>query len=455
MGMSRLTNRRTFTWTLAFAAAAVVTSGISPVAQAAGDEGVLRLQMGAANQFIFQPPAGATDPFLTQAFYMPGKGSCLLEWTNGYAGLVTLTTKVGTAGGLIPGFGPTSIGAFDGPKGTPCSRVSQYASEALTLTLGPDTILATSAGGSIDANAFDRLELDLEVKGDAHLLLTMRVAGSITGYYELRTGTSITAAGLPPKIDGQPQESDPAHRIVNCSSRSDSGPDSGPNDNCRWIINDLGQSFTITPLVGEFSLEGGADWPAPQDYANNTLIYLTSVEEGDLYCGGSTVRAFPIGDGSNGAQCGPVTRSPSSYCSTVPIHYVYRDIDGFDRGCELIKSPGSQLAALVTIDFPKEPRTELSAVPPTRLRFAGSTADFLPKLCIGTVVGTGDLRTIDEVLKGTLPGVTPNGALDQVRDNGAIDWGCVLEHHVEYLGTSSMQVRQTILFWGDIQIIRH
>jgi hypothetical protein len=50
-------------------------------------------------------------------------------------------------------------------------------------------------------------------------------------------------------------------------------------------------------------------------------------------------------------------------------------------------------------------------------------------------------------------------ANDALTNNNFIDWACVLEQDVVYLGTSEfpgkMQVEQTILFWGDIQIIRH
>ena len=135
---------------LALAVAAVVTTGVCPEVQAAGDKGRILLQMGTQNWFAYQAPTSTHEvfevPTLFQPFAPTGKGSCLITWptvgVTGYAELVDLVPG-GGAGEMEPGFGPTSIGVFDGPKGTPCSRVSRYAAESLAFVLGPAT---TSAG---------------------------------------------------------------------------------------------------------------------------------------------------------------------------------------------------------------------------------------------------------------------------------------------------------------------
>jgi hypothetical protein len=148
----------------------------------------------------------------------------------------------------------------------------------------------------------------------------------------------------------------------------------------------------------------------------------------------------------------------TSVCSS-PTPYVFRDISGANSGCEFIKAPGKQFAALTKMLFPPEPRYPLAKIPSTMLVFTdgyGRTSDvFKPDLCYGTVSGTGDFRTIKEVL-ARQAGVDDSN--DAIPGNGYIDWACVLEQRVEYLGTDAfpgmMQVGQTILFWGDIQIIR-
>lgn len=456
MNKIRLHSRFPLTSTLALAAAAVVAAGLSPVAQAAGDKGLIKLYMGSANYFAYQAP-GATFPSLSQPFGPEGKGSCTITWpmvgvgTTSYANLVDLVPG-GGAHAAEPGFGATSLGVFDGPKGTPCSRVSQYASEKLTFLLGPDT---TSTVGTIRANAFDQLELDVEVKADAALQLEIRLGSAVTGRFYLQTGSSITGAAALPKADGQPADSSPSTPVVACSARSDSGPDSGPNDNCRWVIKDIiGSSFEILPLVGEFSLEGGGDWEGTALYTfNQSVIYLTSVREGWLPCGGSTGDPIPIGDGSTGADC-QVNAAPVGFCPSTNVHYFLREISGTNQGCDFIKDDASgQLAASMTVTFPPEP-ADLNAttvlfprpVPP------GGFAAFEPKPCTGTVAGLDSNPTIVEVLTGP---TRPPGYVDVVEGNGARDWACILDQTVKHVSPGYIQVTQRILFWGDFTAIRH
>ena len=103
--------------------------------------------------------------------------------------------------------------------------------------------------------------------------------------------------------------------------------------------------------------------------------------------------------------------------------------------------------------FPPEPATALGAEPATLIRFStavpGELVPFTPQRCIGTVVEDRNGEpTIAEVLgeAGFVPDVVP--ATPQK------DWACILGNTQEYLGSGLMQVRQTILFWGDIQFSR-
>jgi hypothetical protein len=446
--------------TLALAAAALVTAGISPGAQAAGDKGRLRLQLGTDNQFVYEArhvdslgnvSYAPTTPPITQPFG-PAKKGCLLEWLGGSQ--LAILTPSGGANALSPGFGPTSIGVFDGPNGTPCSRVSQSPAESLAFALG---LATTSPAGTIGANAYDRLELDIEVKKDAALELVTSLGGMVTGRFHLQTGMSITGAAAPPKSDGQPVDSSPSTPVVACSARSDSGPDSGPNDNCRWVIKDIiGDRFVVRPLVGEFSLEGGGDWEGTTLYSTQqSFVYLTSVEESYLSCGGHT-GTIPIGDGPTGATC-HVDAAPDieGLCPSTNVHYFLRDIAGTDQGCEFIKDAYGQLAASMTTTFPPEPPdlnfTEVVFPSPT----LGSVA-YAPGLCTGTVVGLDDNPTIAEVLTGP---TRPAGYVDVVPETtGVRDWACILDQTVKQAPpgypSTWIQVTQRILFWGDIQIIR-
>jgi hypothetical protein len=81
----------------------------------------------------------------------------------------------------------------------------------------------------------------------------------------------------------------------------------------------------------------------------------------------------------------------------------------------------------------------------------GGFVSYAPPLCSGTVAvsGAGINSTIEEVLASPKPDYVD----DQVDNGSIIDWACVLDQRVEYLGPR-MQVTQLILFWGDPIIIR-
>lgn len=427
---------------------ALLTTGPGGDALAAGDKGRLRLQLGTTNQFVYESlTTTGYSPSLYQPFGPEGKGSCLITWyTTGVANYAELARLIpgGGLGASQPGFGATSLGVFDGPKGTPCSRVSNYANESLTFALGGDT---TRVGGPIEANAFDRLELDIEVKADAALQLVTYVGSGIeTGRFHLLTGASITSSAAAPQANGQPVESNLATPVVSCSARSDSGPDSGPSDNCRWVISGIiGQSFTIRPLYGEFSLEGGGDWESTGLSAQRqTFVYLTSLAEGSLTCNGHTQSLS--GGGSSTCQ---VAGAPSGYCPTPNLYYFFRQVAGSANGCEFIKGSGGQLVASMTITFPPEP-ADLNA---TRILFptpSGSYVTYEPKLCTGTVVGLDGNPTIKEVLETTKPA----GYVDVIPGTTEADWACILDEVVKSAGTGYIQVYQRILFWGDPLIVR-
>jgi hypothetical protein len=405
------------------------------------DRGVLRLQLGSTTLGGHQPRR-----WIHELDGLPGPEQSIgVVGKCGYGTDLDQLTVLTATGGLGQvGLGPDSIGVSDGPKGVACYRISSGIREALTFSLGADASL-------IPANAFYRLELDIEVKSNAEFVLEILQGTAVTATYRMRTGSSIRAG----EGTANPEAND---KIFNCTARSDSGPDSGAGDNCRWIVNELGQSFRLIPVAGEGSLEGGGDWGAAA-YANNTAVYLTEGVIGALGCGPQSnvplsEDTSTIGDGINDAQCSVTRIDPSSVggTCTTPIGYVFRNIAGVsDEGCELIKSPGEQLAASISIRFPPETSTTLGAENATEIGFsdgAGNIVPFIPARCTGTVVtDTNGNRTIAEVL--SVPGFAPD-----IVSGGAKDWACILDNTQEYRGGNQMKVTQTILFWGDIVFAR-
>ncbi len=170
----------------------------------------------------------------------------------------SLNTKAGGADvGFIEGLGTKSGGS----NGTPCSQVEESDDEHLTLT-------ATNGYWWLGA------ELDLELKQSAWVLVTLS-GGEATELpledrqYQLITGASIADAIAEGLDVGTPDQTFPYQASVgsgttvsSCANPSDSGPDSGPNDNCRLSIAP-GFAFTSITLdvkVGSVSLEGGIDF---------------------------------------------------------------------------------------------------------------------------------------------------------------------------------------------------
>lgn len=423
-------------------AAGALTSGLLAFQAAAQvsppndlpDRGVLRLQLGggAPSRFLHQP-SGTSQSILTSGKCGVALGSPSLATLKANNGLGTM------------GRGTDSIGVFDGPKGVGCYRITASLNESVTLGLG-----SFNADPSIDASAFYRLELDIEVKQNAVFMLETLIGGTVADTFWMRTGNSIVP-GEGSTLPGHPS------RIFNCLASSDSGPDSGAGDNCRWVVDSLGQQFRLTPVVGEGSLEGGGDFgTGTAALDNNSLIYLTKAAIGALGCENTPVpqgtTTTTVGDGVNDAQCTITRIDPTGIggsCTTA-VGYVLRNI-GVAEGCDMLKTPGEQLAASADMLFPPEPRTALGGEPLTSIVFSnpsGPPVNFTPGRCTGTVVlDNNGNRTILEVL------TDPDYVTDVV-PGGFKDWACILDNVQEYLGDNEMQIRQTVLFWGDITIKR-
>jgi hypothetical protein len=222
-----------------------------------------------------------------------------------------LTLRGSTGGAMSPtlaAYASGSLGVKEKKSGTSCSQVS-LPSESLELGLGQG--LRTALGqDAVATSAY----LDVELKGSARVLATATLNGTVVGTYEVQSGTSI----------GKPQVAD--HTPFVCTSSSDSGPDSGVNDNCRWPISspswrgaDDGVNFdtlTLKTLVGYFSLEGGADGSvAPPAQVGIPSASVLEIAADTIGCGGQTnvlpasldapqVTVYRL-DNVGGASCAP------------------------------------------------------------------------------------------------------------------------------------------------------
>lgn len=131
----------------------------------------------------------------------------------------------------------------------------------------------------IDGRSFEKIQLDLEMTGNAVVHLTLSGGGN-TQLYQLQTGTSIDPAQtLEPGYDTVAPytvESGPGDEVDACAAPNSSGPNSGANDNCIWIV-DPGFDFDfieLTTSIGTVSLEGGSDHGGLPEY--DTILFLAN-----------------------------------------------------------------------------------------------------------------------------------------------------------------------------------
>lgn len=262
-------------------------------------QGELRFETsGSSGQFVWQRLSGSN---VSQPLSVGTNGNtnCLvLEPAT--IPLVDLAPNRGTNTGV--GFVGGSLGVFSGgSRGTPCGRVA--GSEVLSLKLT----------GQLQGITAYTARLDLELKGtalvEAAFYRTGQTAPVATRF--AYTGTATPDASLYPNA-------------FRCGDASDSGPDSGPGDNCVWqaLTSTDNLSFDevrIRAVTGEVSLEGGGDWADPS--ANRTVFLLggTEISEGDLACDEFAVEAQDgtdvtavRGDNLSSSGCGDTALLPYS-----------------------------------------------------------------------------------------------------------------------------------------------
>ena len=328
------------------------------------------------------------------------------------------------------GYMATSIGVYDGPQGTACGRVSEAKSEFLKLTLA----------GSLpnDANAFDRLELDLEVKGDVVLKLDVIFDERIVSYY-LESGAGVA-----------PSTADPS-KVFNCRLDTDSGPDSGPSDNCKWVVNEIGKAFTIEPSSGEFSLEGGGDFSDVRDAS--TKIFLTQTD-GIYDCGDTVTSADTV------MSCSVTRLDPGDAVACTPVPYVFRTSGGT---CTLTVDPqGQQLVANLLVSYQPElavgdsldldnwPAADLSKV-----KFDTSTEVFNIPACRGFTIAEQEIEEGVFIFPGPFP---ETDAVPDWVDGGFKEFACAFLRLEEFRtnpeGDLETWITEGIQFWGDISFNR-
>jgi hypothetical protein len=253
------------------------------------DAGVLRLRLGAADHFRFEPTSGSPS---TQSI---SQGSqCRLSLGSS----PSLVSFLGGPSTPYAGFVGDAIGVRASGEGTgsPCGRID------------PGQILTMNLGSALADKMIDFAEIDIEGKFGAIYKIEGYVVDDL-GAKLVKSETYETSAG-----------------------GSDSGPDSGDGDNFRVRFPKSGETtvnrlvFSIVGSPGAASLEGGSDGTQPCGAADcpqpslgqtlgttDSLFHLTEAD-GVLDCGDEVADTDP-NDGIGltiqrldnvGGGCGPL-----------------------------------------------------------------------------------------------------------------------------------------------------
>ncbi len=410
----------------AFGLVAVAASAQTTNTGGLPDEGILRLQLGDVDRLTWITPS-TTDVDLYQTIHdlrtLTGRANhrCILAVIPDEVppNLVKITAGVPTSN--QPGIFGDSIGVFSGgsgsnARGVDCGRAG--VNESLTIKL------ASAVSGRVARRA----ELDVEVKQNARIRAIARLGTNIASTWELRSGGGI----VPGEGSGNP--GDP---IFNCSALSDSGPDAGAADNCRWVIDGIWDSLELVTLAGEWSLEGGSDWGA-QASANRTDIFLTRAS-GILDCGASTITA---GDGSVSAAITGIRLQNATGTACVPIPYL---LESNGNAVKFEKDLFGQTDAAIIFKIEWLQESAVFPINPTVQFFGASTTPVPIGLCVGTPLPGGDPFNATDL---DITAFSPT-AIDQDPTLPGIQYGCLLSETTDYVGTNLIKVTQLIYLRGD------
>lgn len=384
--------------------------------------GVLSLSTGSVDRIALDTNVDGT-PEKTQA--LTEAADCLLGTDES---LLAIDGFVGTSTTDLASFRYNSIGVAEKKTGTSCYQAAAPA-EKLILKLNPANVRG-DLGPLLASSAF----LDMELKGGAQVLATAKRDGQVVGYYELRSGTSVKyPVALPGGVT--------ATAVHNCTTSSDSGPDSGDCDNCRWPISTptwLGaddaiyfDTLELQAVKGTFSLEGGSDYGSrsklpvlPANYpATNTIFELVTVADGVVACDAST----PTLDGTETKPTVTVRRldnaDPAETCAGVPF-----TLTNLDSAARFLKPSNTQGTAQFVFDLVWTVPLAAMPLPVTEVDF--ETADPRTGIPLGwcpdPVYETG----------GTLVGIS-----DPLNNAAAVDMDDVLAgKQFACVGTQSAQV---------------
>lgn len=413
----------------------VATTASAPASATNAFSDLITLQTGATNEAVFypsNPAASTTTQTITTSACRLTSDDSVVKFTGGPG-------RVGLRQG--------SIGIINNGTGESCGQLNG-SSEFLNLSLNGN--LATKA------------VLDIELQKDAVVLATL-TNGSTETYVELQTGQSITSNGSSRTAASRPSES--TVTVATCQAEQSSAANSGPNDNCRWVIDDA--QFTgieLKAIIGNASLEGGADGTVTRLSRDAN----TGTTDTEPLPAASALSYFMLRDTFN---CGPDDRITIPSTATTIGGSVERfgnasgstcvgfqyDVRPTDKGIELIKKQTTpaqnDIQLLFRLEFDAD--EPIGSVPPIKFQFHNNT-------------GTLSTTTINQLpwcqapfvgIDGAITGITSADVYNSAAVQGldletgtgfpGVQWACVGEPDLTYVNGIPDKVIQPVYVLGD------
>lgn len=344
-------------WVLA--AVALASALVVPISLASAQSftpittGILRLHMGSADYFKYDPTFGGSS---TQSLTTGTNGGTKCQVT--VATTPALVTVDVASDRSNPRFGNSgdSLGVRSGNDGTgtPCGRVN--GGESITIQLA----------GALAGRTMNYVELDIEGKQNV----------SILGQAFLTTASDPSAVVTSNTL------------TASAFSGSDNGPDNDASNNRRLILGDLdpAQSVEFDKIVlsvapvgdpatfqGAFSLEGGSDGSSLENVGplgeqlgtRDSLFRIVAPSDGELDCGDTaSASGVRVTRGQN-LNTAPEDCTPKPYSI---------DRTG-DSVTFLVEGATQQATYTVAIDWSPVADTNPPVIAPTQIDIPGGFHD--------------------------------------------------------------------------------
>jgi len=384
-----------------------------------------------------------------------------------------------------PGYKDLSLGVRSGNEsnGTQCRQVNPSTTPVEALTVAVNRAATSPLAGTFGVPSVKSALLDLNLSGNAIVRAAMyKVGVGLVGTAELQSGFSA------PQTPG-----DPNGQLFTCSFASNSGPQSGFNNNCYWAISPLqtgaytsaapglegyvgpggyvGPTLTdppsagatdwdyivLTPVIGDFSIQGGNSYPSTLPGSAGTVFNIEAFSDGQIDCFDSNVASSLAAAqaSANGDPRAVITRlllgDPTKPCVKKPYSYSDTGNTSTYHQPSTADQSTSQYAIVLPRDFTAAQVAAASGppLPKTFANWEDGTPDVTLKYCVPGLITS----------PGTAPYFVPTVEyskitllLDQSLISPSIQYACIYrQSNVENVD-GSVTAFDYIYFLGDIRL---